>query len=41
MSPKLQSGLSFEWSYTVPARAAVPQLYHTPSCVDMPEKAAA
>jgi fluoroacetyl-CoA thioesterase len=38
MSPQLQPGLSFEWSYTVPARATVPQLYHdTPFCLDMPE----
>jgi fluoroacetyl-CoA thioesterase len=38
MSPELQPGLSFEWSYTVPARATVPQLYHdTPFCLDMPE----
>jgi fluoroacetyl-CoA thioesterase len=38
MSPELQPGLSFEWSYTVPARATVPQLYHdTPFCRDMPE----
>jgi fluoroacetyl-CoA thioesterase len=38
MSPQLQPGLSFEWRYTVPARATVPQLYHdTPFCLDMPE----
>ncbi|MES3023130.1 MAG: thioesterase family protein [Pseudomonadota bacterium] len=38
MSPDLQPGLRFEWRYTVPARATVPQLYHdTPFCRDMPE----
>lgn len=38
MSPELQPGLSFEWSYTVPARATVPQLYHdTAFCRDMPD----
>ncbi|PWF55541.1 thioesterase family protein [Massilia glaciei] len=37
MSPDLQPGLRFEWRYTVPARATVPQLYHdTPFCRDMP-----
>lgn len=38
MSPDLQPGLRFEWRYTVPERATVPQLYHdTPFCRDMPE----
>jgi fluoroacetyl-CoA thioesterase len=38
MSPELQPGHSFEWRYTVPARATVPQLYHdTPFCLDMPD----
>ena len=38
MSPELQPGHSFEWRYTVPERATVPQLYHdTPFCLDMPD----
>ncbi|UVW28828.1 thioesterase family protein [Massilia sp. H6] len=38
MSPHLQPGLLFEWSYTVPERACVPQLYHdTPFCQAMPD----
>ncbi|MDQ1815124.1 thioesterase family protein [Massilia sp. CCM 9210] len=38
MSPDLQPGYRFEWSYTVPARATVPQLYHdTDFCLDMPD----
>jgi fluoroacetyl-CoA thioesterase len=38
MSPDLQPGVQFEWTYTVPARATVPQLYHdTPFCLDMPD----
>lgn len=38
MSPDLKPGLQFEWSYLVPPRATVPQLYHdTPFCRDMPE----
>lgn len=38
MHPTFQAGLRFEWRYTVPARATVPQLYHdTPFCRDMPE----
>lgn len=38
MSPELQPGIRFEWRYTVPARATVPQLYHdTPFCRDMPD----
>lgn len=38
MSPDLQAGARFEWRYTVPARATVPQLYHdTAFCRDMPD----
>lgn len=38
MSPQLQPGLRFEWSYRVPERATVPRLYHdTPFCRDMPD----
>ena len=38
MSPELQPGLRFEWRYTVPPRATVPELYHdTPFCRDMPD----
>lgn len=38
MSPDLKPGLRFEWQYTVPPRATVPQLYHdTPFCLDMPD----
>lgn len=38
MSPDFQPGIRFEWSYTVPARATVPQLYHdTAFCRDMPD----
>ncbi|TFW27499.1 thioesterase family protein [Massilia horti] len=38
MSPDLQPGIRFEWQYTVPSRATVPQLYHdTPFCRDMPD----
>lgn len=38
MHPTFQPGLRFEWQYTVPPRATVPQLYHdTPFCRDMPE----
>ncbi|HEY0064326.1 MAG TPA: thioesterase family protein [Telluria sp.] len=38
MSPDFQPGLQFEWTYTVPARATVPQLYHdTAFCRDMPD----
>ena len=38
MSPELKPGLRFEWRYTVPARATVPQLYaDTAFCRDMPE----
>jgi fluoroacetyl-CoA thioesterase len=38
MSPDFVPGLQFEWDYTVPARATVPQLYHdTAFCLDMPD----
>lgn len=38
MSPDLQPGLRFAWSYVVPERATVPQLYHdTAFCLDMPD----
>jgi fluoroacetyl-CoA thioesterase len=38
MSPDLQPGIRFEWRYTVPGRATVPELYHdTPFCRDMPD----
>jgi fluoroacetyl-CoA thioesterase len=38
MSPRLQPGHAFEWTYTVPPRATVPQLYQdTPFCRDMPD----
>jgi fluoroacetyl-CoA thioesterase len=38
MSPELQPGIKFEWRYTIPPRATVPQLYHdTPFCLDMPD----
>lgn len=38
MSPDLKPGVRFEWRYTVPARATVPQLYSdTPFCLDMPD----
>lgn len=38
MSPDLQAGVTFEWTYQVPARATVPQLYHdTGFCLDMPD----
>jgi fluoroacetyl-CoA thioesterase len=38
MSPEFQPGLRFEWTYTVPPRATVPQLYHdTAFCLDMPD----
>jgi fluoroacetyl-CoA thioesterase len=38
MNPRLQAGLRFEWRYTVPARATVPQLYHdTDFCLAMPD----
>lgn len=38
MSPDLKPGLRFEWTYQVPPRATVPQLYHdTGFCLDMPD----
>ncbi|MES2934203.1 MAG: thioesterase family protein [Pseudomonadota bacterium] len=38
MQPELKPGLTFEWQYTVPVRATVPQLYQdTDFCRDMPE----
>ena len=38
MSPELRPGVRFDWTYTVPARATVPQLYHdTAFCRDMPD----
>lgn len=38
MNPQLVPGLTFEWRYTVPARATVPQLYEdTAFCRDMPD----
>lgn len=38
MSPDLKPGIRFEWRYTVPARATVPNLYHdTAFCLDMPD----
>ena len=38
MSPDLKPGLRFEWTYVVPTRATVPQLYHdTAFCLDMPD----
>ncbi|TFW05340.1 thioesterase [Oxalobacteraceae bacterium OM1] len=38
MKPSLEPGIRFEWTYTVPPRATVPQLYHdTPFCRDMPD----
>jgi len=37
-SPGLKAGIRFEWTYTVPARATVPALYHdTPFCREMPD----
>jgi fluoroacetyl-CoA thioesterase len=38
MSPDLKPGITFEWSYVVPARSTVPNLFHdTPFCRDMPD----
>lgn len=38
MRAEIQLGHCFEWHYTVPHRASVPELYHdTPFCRDMPE----
>lgn len=37
MSPDLKPGVRFTWTYTIPARATVPELYHdTAFCRDMP-----
>jgi fluoroacetyl-CoA thioesterase len=37
MNPDLKPGLTFEWTYVVPERATVPNLYHdTAFCRDMP-----
>ena len=36
--PELKPGLRFEWTYLIPARATVPQLYRdTDFCRDMPD----
>jgi fluoroacetyl-CoA thioesterase len=38
MSPDLQAGIRFSWSYVIPERATVPNLYHdTAFCRDMPD----
>lgn len=38
MSPDLKPGISFEWTYVVPERATVPNLYRdTAFCRDMPD----
>ncbi|MGE5622406.1 MAG: thioesterase family protein [Bacillota bacterium] len=38
MSPNLKPGITFEWTYVVPPRATVPELYHdTAFCRDMPD----
>ena len=38
MSPDLKPGVRFEWRYTVPPRATVPELYSdTAFCLDMPD----
>ena len=38
MNPHLVPGLRFEWRYTVPPRATVPELYYdTAFCRDMPD----
>jgi fluoroacetyl-CoA thioesterase len=38
MSPDLIPGIVFEWTYVVPERSTVPQLYHdTRFCLDMPD----
>ena len=38
MNQKLKPGIMFEWSYTVPERATVPNLYNdTAFCRDMPD----
>jgi fluoroacetyl-CoA thioesterase len=38
MQAEIQLGHCFEWRYTIPPRATVPELYHdTPFCRDMPD----
>lgn len=38
MSPDLKPGLTFSWTYTVPAKATVPNLYDdVPGCPEMPD----
>ena len=38
MSPELKPGLTFEWTYAVPERATVPNLFHDVAfCRDMPQ----
>lgn len=38
MNPDLQPGITFEWTYLVPERSTVPNLYHdTAFCRDMPD----
>jgi fluoroacetyl-CoA thioesterase len=36
MSPLLQVGLEFDYEYTVPRQALVPEMYDVPSARDMP-----
>jgi len=37
MNPDLQPGIRFDWSYTIPERATVPNLYHDIAfCREMP-----
>jgi fluoroacetyl-CoA thioesterase len=38
MSPDLKPGIAFEWTYVIPERSTVPNLYHdTRFCLDMPD----
>lgn len=38
MKPSLVPGITFEWTYVVPERSTVPNLYHdTAFCRDMPD----
>ena len=38
MSPDLKPGITFQWTYVVPDRATVPNLFHdTAFCRDMPD----
>lgn len=38
MSPDLKPGITFEWTYVIPERATVPNLFHdTAFCRDMPD----